>query len=240
MLHVKDLTLLGLSRSAVERLESVDLSWCWLVTDMGMKWLSKCGKLKVLKINGCRYVSDTGLKYISEGLHNLQHLNLEECSTITDIGLENIIHSISTLTHLNLLGCTRITDTSIVLMSEKWGTQLNYLELKNCGQVSDRGIEAWSREAERMRGAEEESEEEEEEEKGVRVVAGGVNAVDKFHLEYLGLANCSRVTVGAVERLKRAASALSIILTPQLKLKSLATMPTPSMPPSGVGPAHHH
>jgi hypothetical protein len=98
----------------LEPVESVDLSQCYLVTDEGLRALSRLRNLKILSLadngdNPGPRVTDAGLEYL-RGLTTLTVLALGG-SAVSDKGLERLA-VLPNLEFLDLAG-TRVTDAGL-------------------------------------------------------------------------------------------------------------------------------
>lgn len=80
-------------------LRSLNIKYCYKITDKGLKALSNLPNLAVLNCSHCRHVSDQGMIGLM-GLSNLHTLKISDCDQITDRGVE-AIGSLSSLTALH-------------------------------------------------------------------------------------------------------------------------------------------
>ena len=93
--------------------------------------------LESLNLSGCYNVTDIGLGHVfSAELEHLCVLNLSLCKQITDSSLGRIAQYLKNLEELELGGCTNITSTGLLLIA--WGLKkLRRLNLRSCGHISD-------------------------------------------------------------------------------------------------------
>ncbi|CAL9123829.1 unnamed protein product [Musa acuminata var. zebrina] len=105
--------------------------------DEGLRAISGCHNLSVLKIGICLKISDEGLIHVAKGCPNLQELDLYRSVGITDIGVMAIARGCPLLQIINLSYCTEVTDYSLRSLSKC--SNLNTLEIRGC-QVSSSGL----------------------------------------------------------------------------------------------------
>ncbi|GLJ42868.1 hypothetical protein SUGI_0888610 [Cryptomeria japonica] len=118
------------------RLVSLDVSHCLLVTDNGLRAISKgCLELKKLVLKGCRQVMSLGIEGF-EGFRNLEQLQVEG-SGFTDPGLMGVGRSCRCLLRLGLEGCSRVTESGLKKVMEDCRL-LRRVNLKDCKCVVGR------------------------------------------------------------------------------------------------------
>ena len=154
------------SITLLQRLSSLNLSYCDQITDEGLghlallipqpqiedddsdaelgneleapvKFVLQLAQLTSLNLRGCDKITDTGLEHVAQ-LTQLTSLDLRSCAKITDTGLEHVAQ-LTQLTSLNLSGCYKITDTGLEHVAQL--TQLTSLDLYDCGNITDTGLE---------------------------------------------------------------------------------------------------
>lgn len=64
-------------------LENINLSRCYKITNASMKHLSRCTKLKILKISGCWRIGDQGLSHIIRGCPDITDLAIDDCRAVS-------------------------------------------------------------------------------------------------------------------------------------------------------------
>jgi internalin A len=111
--------------SGLTALQSLDLSWCEVVSDLSV--LSGLTALRSLNLQGCTGVSDlSGLA----GLNALQSLKLSHCRSVSDL---SALIGLNALQSLDLQGCRGVSDLSgLVGLS-----LLQSLTLWSCTGLSD-------------------------------------------------------------------------------------------------------
>jgi F-box/leucine-rich repeat protein 14 len=162
-------TALEFVSAGLTSLKTIDLSFCFSVTDDGIKFLAKMRSLLEINLRRCNSITDTGLGYLAglpgqqslaplaaldvsfcekvgdqglvhlSRLHSLQSLSFCSCD-ISDFGIEQIVQTLHSLTTLNIGQCTRITDRSLLLISTHMG-QLTSIDLYGCNNITTSGLE---------------------------------------------------------------------------------------------------
>uniref|UniRef100_A0A7C9D5J3 F-box/LRR-repeat protein 15-like leucin rich repeat domain-containing protein n=1 Tax=Opuntia streptacantha TaxID=393608 RepID=A0A7C9D5J3_OPUST len=110
------------------------------IDDEGLKSLSKCSKLAILKLGICLNITDEGLTHIGNKCSKLLELDLYRSMEITDSGVLAIARGCLGLEMINVSYCTEITDGS--LMSLAKCAKLRTLECRGCPHVTSLGVAA--------------------------------------------------------------------------------------------------
>ncbi|KAK7283165.1 hypothetical protein RIF29_12515 [Crotalaria pallida] len=99
----------------------LDLSYTFLVNLHPV--FESCSKLKVLKLQACKYLADTSLEPLYKGgaLPALQELDLSY-GTLCQSAIEELLACCTNLTHVSLNGCVNMHDLN-------WGCR------RSCGQI---------------------------------------------------------------------------------------------------------
>lgn len=151
---IRKVQVLSLRRSlrdviqGVPNIESLNLSGCYNVTDIGLShgFVSEVGSLTQLNLSLCKQVTDTSLGRIAQYLKNLEVLELGGCCNVTNTGLLLIAWGLKGLKRLNLRSCWHISDQGIShlagLNQETAGGNLSleYLGLQDCQRLSDEAL----------------------------------------------------------------------------------------------------
>ncbi|KAL8503808.1 hypothetical protein ACS0TY_022508 [Phlomoides rotata] len=105
----------GLSLRCLQNLTYLDLSHTFLVNLQPV--LDSCFRLKVLKLQACKYLSETSLEplYKCNALPALNELDLSY-GTLCQSAIEELLACCGRLTHINLNGCVNMHDLD-------WGSQ---------------------------------------------------------------------------------------------------------------------
>lgn len=144
---IKRVQVLSLRRSlrdviqGIPNLESLNLSGCYNVADMGISHalVNEVASLTNLNLSLCKQVTDNSLSKISQYLKNLEVLELGGCSNVTNTGLVLIAWGLRKLKRLNLRSCWNVSDQGISHLA--LGNQsLEYLGLQDCQRLSDEAL----------------------------------------------------------------------------------------------------
>ena len=92
-------------------LKSLELSGCSLLTDQGLKVITRCENLETLDLGDLGSLNGTCLETISKKCTKLEQLDLYNGWAIQDEAFENCVFP--NLTYLNCLECHRLTDTGL-------------------------------------------------------------------------------------------------------------------------------
>jgi len=131
----------------VPNLESLNLSGCYNITDIGLShaFVSPHTHLTSLDLSLCKQVTDTGVGKVAQYLKNLESLDLSGCCSITNTGLLLVAWGLKKLKRLDLRSCWHISDGGIShlagLEPETNGNHcLEYLGLQDCQRLSDEAL----------------------------------------------------------------------------------------------------
>jgi F-box/leucine-rich repeat protein 14 len=151
---IRNVQILSLRRTlkdvvvGVTNLESLNLSGCYNVTDVGLghAFAQDLPNLKTLDLSLCKQVTDSSLGRIAQHLKNLEVLELGGCSNITNTGLLLIAWGLKKLKRLNLRSCWHISDQGIGHLAglsketAEGNLALEYLGLQDCQRLSDESL----------------------------------------------------------------------------------------------------
>ncbi|KAH9608610.1 hypothetical protein KSS87_004379 [Heliosperma pusillum] len=110
------------------------------IDDEGLKSISKCSKISILKLGICLNITDKGLSHIGNHCSKLVELDLYRSMEITDSGIQPIARGCPALEMINVSYCQDITDGSLISLSKC--SNLNTLECRGCPLISSLGIAA--------------------------------------------------------------------------------------------------
>jgi hypothetical protein len=77
------------SESALVQLISLNISWCWKVTDRSIKELLHVSGLRILNLSHCPRITDAGLVDVAK-LKTLEELDASWCTGVTDVGFRAV------------------------------------------------------------------------------------------------------------------------------------------------------
>jgi len=128
----------------LKRIKSLNLRSCWQVSDHGIGHLTGINSqpstgaktLEQLSLQDCQKLTDESLKHISEGLTNIQRINLSFCVSVTDTGLKSLSR-LPSLRELNLRSCDNVSDIGVGFLAESTSASLTRLDVSFCDRVSD-------------------------------------------------------------------------------------------------------
>jgi len=128
----------------LKKIKSLNLRSCWQVSDHGIGHLTGINSqpstgaktLEHLSLQDCQKLTDESLKHISEGLTNIQRINLSFCVSVTDTGLKSLSR-LPSLRELNLRSCDNVSDIGVGFLAESTSASLTRLDVSFCDRVSD-------------------------------------------------------------------------------------------------------
>ncbi|XP_046396146.1 uncharacterized protein LOC124163347 [Ischnura elegans] len=112
-------------------LQELDLSRCFSITDLSLKYAIRFRELRHLNLSHCLHISDIGLSFLSEYNPSLETLLLAFCPGINDAGIEHVVKGLHRLKHFDLQGCRELTDKSLQLVAQNC-KDLRYLDVSGC------------------------------------------------------------------------------------------------------------
>nr|SVE94211.1 EOG090X05GA [Simocephalus serrulatus] len=147
---IRRVQILSLRRSlrdvthGLPNIESLDLSGCFNVTDIGIAHAltADLPTLKRLNLSLCKQITDSSLSRLSQHCRQLQELDLGGCCNVTNAGLLLIAWGLKSLKSLNLRSCWHVSDLGIAslagLGSDAEGNlALEHLGLQDCQKLTD-------------------------------------------------------------------------------------------------------
>jgi len=128
----------------LKKIRSLNLRSCWQISDHGIGHLTGLNSqpntgaktLEEISLQDCQKLTDESLKHISEGLPNIQRINLSFCVSVTDTGLKSLSR-LPCLRDLNLRSCDNVSDIGVGFLAEGPSTTLARLDVSFCDRVSD-------------------------------------------------------------------------------------------------------
>ena len=115
----------------LHKLESLDLSVCSKITDLGVAETLIFPSLVSLNLSMCTRLTDASLMAIVANNPLLERVSLAQCREITDRGVFDLLVDCRRLSHLDISGCRLITDSTIhALMKQE--SKLKSLDVSLC------------------------------------------------------------------------------------------------------------
>ncbi|MCO5560995.1 hypothetical protein L7F22_014615 [Adiantum nelumboides] len=115
------------------------------ISDNGISALaSGCTNLQRVSLRWRQSIGDAGATAIAKFCVSLTYLDLSRCNKVSDTGLQAIAEA-GCLQFLFLKGCTQVTDVGLSFIgSGRAALSLKKLDLSECDQITDRGMEPLS------------------------------------------------------------------------------------------------
>jgi len=195
---ITDKTMFALAKHAI-RLQGLNITNCRKITDEALEAVAKsCKHLKRLKLNGCSQLSDKSIVAFALHCRYILEIDLHDCKNLDDDSITTLITEGPNLRELRLAHCWKITDQAFLrLPSESTYDCLRILDLTDCGELQDSGVQKIVYAAPRLRNL---------------VLAKCRNITDRAvlaitrlgkNLHYIHLGHCSRITdTGVVQLVK--------------------------------------
>ncbi|KAF1843004.1 RNI-like protein [Cucurbitaria berberidis CBS 394.84] len=191
-----DKTMFALAQHAV-RLQGLNITNCKKITDESLEAVARnCRHLKRLKLNGCSQLSDKSIIAFARNCRYILEIDLHDCKNLADESITTLITEGPNLRELRLAHCWRITDQAFLrLPSDATYESLRILDLTDCGELQDSGVQKIVYAAPRLRNL---------------VLAKCRNITDRAvlaitrlgkNLHYIHLGHCSRITDTGVAQL---------------------------------------
>lgn len=136
--RLSDEGLRHLAQGLSESLRSINLSFCVLITDSGMKHVAKITSLRELDLRSCDNISEIGMAYLAEGGSRVSSLDVSFCDKIGDSALQHVSQGLFNLKSLGLSACP-ITDEGIAKIARSQKI-LETLHIGQCSKLTDRSV----------------------------------------------------------------------------------------------------
>ena len=138
---IRRVQILSLRRSlrdvthGLPNIESLDLSGCFNVTDIGIAHAltSEMPTLKRLNLSLCKQITDSSLSRLAQFCRQLQELDLGGCCNVTNAGLLLIAWGLKSLKSLNLRSCWHVSDLGIASLAGLGSDAEGNLALEHLG-----------------------------------------------------------------------------------------------------------
>ncbi|KAF2114457.1 hypothetical protein BDV96DRAFT_494876 [Lophiotrema nucula] len=193
---ITDRTMFALAQNAI-RLQGLNITNCKKITDDSLEAVARnCRHVKRLKLNGCSQLTDKSIIAFAMNCRYILEIDLHDCKNLEDESITTLITEGPHLRELRLAHCWRITDHAFLrLPSEATYESLRILDLTDCGELQDAGVQKIVQAAPRLRNL---------------VLAKcrlltdrAVLAITRLgkNLHYIHLGHCSRITDAGVSQL---------------------------------------
>lgn len=155
--RIDDDILIRIADFVGNRVETIDISNCFHVTDKGFSYLINeigiNGNLRKLKMRLLWHVSAMSIMdvaSISVG-SRLEEIDLSNCKRVRDDVVERLIgvetenneYGSMNLARLNLSYCKYVTDRTMFNLATNMSSRLRYLNLQRCTTITDKGFLYW-------------------------------------------------------------------------------------------------
>ncbi|QIW94887.1 hypothetical protein AMS68_000405 [Peltaster fructicola] len=140
--QVTDETMLTVAHWCM-RLQGLNVSGCKKLTDASIQAVARnCRQLKRLKFNGCAQLTDASILTIAAHSSNLLEIDLEELRLLESPAVTALLSSCHQLRELRLPHCTSLDDSAFLdLSSTVHLDALRILDLSDCNEITDKGVE---------------------------------------------------------------------------------------------------
>ncbi|KAF2275430.1 RNI-like protein [Westerdykella ornata] len=149
---ITDRTMYALAENAV-RLQGLNITKCDKISDGALEAVARnCKQIKRLKLNGCEQLTDRAIIAFARNCRYLLEVDLFACSNLEDESVTSLITEGPHLRELRLARCTRITDQAFLrLPPDTTYESLRILDLTDCGELQDAGVQKIVTAAPRLR-----------------------------------------------------------------------------------------
>jgi len=122
--------------SACPGLRSLDLCYCWKLTEKSIKQLAQLSHLEELILTECSQITDEALVPVMQGCQKLLVLDLSQTAAT-----DNLISCLPPSLQVLHLSGINITDVGLQSIADRL-TSLCVLDLSKCVLITDRGVSA--------------------------------------------------------------------------------------------------
>jgi len=186
---ITDQTMYALAKNAI-RLQGLNITNCKKISDESLEAVAKsCRHLKRLKLNGCSQLTDRSIIAFAMHCRYILEIDLHDCKNLADESITTLITEGPQLRELRLAHCWRITDQAFLrLPSDAVYESLRILDLTDCGELQDSGVQKIVYAAPRLRNL--------VLAKCRHITDRAVLAITRLgkNLHYIHLGHCSRIT----------------------------------------------
>ncbi|KAF2092212.1 RNI-like protein, partial [Saccharata proteae CBS 121410] len=223
---ITDLTMTAVSNNCY-KLQGLNISNCRKISDEALESVARsCKNLKRLKFNGCSQLTEKSIIVIANNCRYILEIDLHDCRNIEDAAITSLVAEGRYLRELRLAHCSRITDHAFLNLPHGIiHDALRILDLTDCGELNDDGVQKIISTAPRLRNL--------VLAKCRKITDRAVYAITKLgkNLHYIHLGHCARITDAGVLQLVKQCSRIRYIdlaccnNLSDNSIKQLATLP---------------
>ncbi|EON63354.1 hypothetical protein W97_02581 [Coniosporium apollinis CBS 100218] len=195
---ITDQTMIAVAKNCL-RLQGLNVTNCRKITDESLEALARsCRHLKRLKFNGCSQLTDKSIIAFAHNSRYILEIDLHDCKLLEDDSVTELIRECQYLRELRLAHCTLISDNAFLnLPHGATFDGLRILDLTDCGELGDAGVQQIIASAPRLRNL--------VLAKCRRITDRAVMAITRLgkNLHYIHLGHCSQITDAGVSQLVR-------------------------------------
>ncbi|WPG98860.1 Hypothetical protein R9X50_00165800 [Acrodontium crateriforme] len=208
--QITDRTMITVAETCL-RLQGLNVTGCKKITDASIAALAKsCRHLKRLKFNNCLQLTDTSIMTIAAYSTHLLEIDLYGLQSLESPAVTALLISCPHLREMRLAHCSRINDSAFLDIPTELDVPVKFeslriLDLTDCGEVGDKGVERIIQSCPRLRNlilA-----------KCREITDRAVFAITKLgkNLHYIHLGHCQHITDLSVEALAKACNRIRYI-----------------------------
>ncbi|KAF2502591.1 RNI-like protein [Lophium mytilinum] len=194
--NITDKTMEAVANNCI-RLQGLNITNCKKITDKSLAEVARlCRHVKRLKFNGCSQLTDASIMAFALNCRHILEIDLHDCRLLEDESITALISEGPHLRELRLAHCSRITDNAFLrLPQEATYDSLRILDLTDCGELQDAGVQKIIQAAPRLRNL--------VLAKCRQLTDRAVLAITRLgkNLHYIHLGHCSRITDAGVIQL---------------------------------------
>jgi len=195
---ITDITMNAVADNCL-RLQGLNVTNCRKITDESIENIARnCRYLKRLKLNGCSQLTDKSFLSVARHCNHILEIDLYDCRQLEDDSVTALITESPHLRELRLARCLRITDMAFLSLPQDLTFEsLRILDLTDCGELQDAGVQKIIQAAPRLRNL--------VLAKCRQITDRAVMAITRLgkNLHYIHLGHCSRITdVGVIQLVK--------------------------------------
>jgi F-box and leucine-rich repeat protein GRR1 len=193
MESVTDVTMETVANNCF-RLQGLNITGCRKITDDSLINVARsCRHLKRLKFNECKQLTAKSIIAFATNCRQLLEIDLHGCVQVEDDAVTALINEGPHLRELRLAHCQRLTDSAFLnLPFDLRFESLRILDLTDCGELQDAGVQKIITAAPRLRNL--------VLAKCRQITDRAVVSITKLgkNLHYIHLGHCSRITDAGV------------------------------------------